>query len=102
MHARVWQLRILPGKLEEFADTVESLIVPARKQEGFRGVIALRMDAGTAPEVLLVSLWDSVANLRATEKNLFVTKAIARIMTCCQGVPSIHEHEVLVSEFAAD
>jgi heme-degrading monooxygenase HmoA len=102
MHARVWHLRVLPGKLEELLSTIQSLAALARKQEGFRGFIVLRADGGTTPEVQVVAIWNSLTNLRATEKNLFVTQAIARLMTCCQSFPSIHEHEVLVSEFAAD
>ncbi len=99
MHARVWQLRILPGKLEEFTSAVRSLIPPARQQGGFRGVVALRTGAGEPLEVLLIAVWDSLEELKASEKNLFLYQALARLLAFCEGLPSIREHEVLMSDF---
>jgi len=50
----------------------------------------------------VLSLWDSLDDLKASEKNLFLYQAIARVLSYCEGFPAIREHEVLVSEFAAD
>ncbi len=98
MHARVWQLRILPGKLEEFTSAARSLIPPARQQKGFRGVLVLHTGAGEPREVLIVSVWESLEELKASEKNLFLYQALARLLSFCEGLPSIREHEVLISD----
>lgn len=101
MHARVWQLRIQPGKLEEFTAAIQSLVPLARQQGGFRGVLVLRTNGKERPEAMVIAVWDSLQDLRKTEHSMFVTQALARVLSCCEGFPSIRESEVLVSEFAA-
>ena len=100
MHARVWELRIIPGKLEEFTRATRSLIPKARQQQGYRGVVILRSKEDTAERATLISVWNSLADLKASEKNLFLYEAIARIVGCCEAFPNIEEHEVLLSEFS--
>ncbi len=39
--------------------------------------------------------------LRASEKNMFLYKALARVMVFCRGFPQIREEEVLASELNA-
>jgi hypothetical protein len=41
MHARVWQLHVRPGKVQDFQDILSSLVELARQQHGYRGVLAL-------------------------------------------------------------
>jgi quinol monooxygenase YgiN len=101
MNARVWKLHIRPGKVEEFQDIFSSLVTLARRQDGYRGTLALSSGNPDSPEVIMVALWDSLEAIRASENNLFLTQAITRFMTCCDGGPQITEQEILVSDFIA-
>ncbi len=102
MFARATELRVLRGKLEEFTAAVQSMLPSLREQPGFRALIVLRPAGKAVPEAVTLSLWDSLEDLKASEKNLFLYQALSRLMGSCEGFPKIHEHEVLVSEFAAD
>ena len=101
MHARVWQLQIRSGKLQDFQNILSSVIDLARQQEGYRGGVALASGKSESPEVTLVALWDSLEAIRASENNLFLTQAISRFLACCDGLPHISEQEVLASDFIA-
>jgi quinol monooxygenase YgiN len=99
MHARVWQLRIRPGKLDEFESEMSSLVSMARRQPGYHGVLALKTGSADAPDVTLIAVWDSLEAIRSSEKNLFLMQAISRYLACCEGVPNVIEKEVLASDF---
>lgn len=101
MHARVTQVRILSGKMEEFREAVDSLVPAIRRQAGFRALLVLGTTPGPAPEAMVVSIWDSLDKLKESEKNLFLYQALSRVLGFCDGFPLIREREVLVSEFAA-
>jgi quinol monooxygenase YgiN len=101
MHARVWQLQIRPGKVQHFKDTLSSVVDLARQQAGFHGVLALSSGKSESPDVTLVAVWDSLQAIRDSENNLFLTEAISRYLTCCEGLPHISEQEFLVSDFIA-
>jgi heme-degrading monooxygenase HmoA len=101
MNARVWQFHINPGKAQDFQAILSSVIDLARQQQGYRGGVALRSGKSESPEVTLIALWDSLELMRASENNLFLTQAISRFLTCCEGLPHITEQEVLASEFIA-
>ena len=101
MHARVWELHVRPGKVQDFQDIPSSLVELARQQEGYRGVLALASGKSASPDVTLVALWDSLEAMRTSEDNLFVTQAIARFLACCDGFPHITEQELLASDFIA-
>lgn len=99
MHARVWQLRIRPGKIADFKHALSSLIAPAQQQGGFLGAIALGACRKGSPEVTLIALWETLDAMRASERNMLVTQSISRFMGCCDGLPHIEETEVLAAEF---
>jgi quinol monooxygenase YgiN len=99
MHARVWQLHIRPGKVQDFQDILSSLVDLARQQEGYRGVLALAAGKSESPDVTLVGIWESLEAIRASENNFFLTQAIARFLACCEGLPQITEQELLASDF---
>jgi hypothetical protein len=44
MYARIWHVRVRPGKLEEFKHAVDSIIPLAQLQDGFLGVLPLFPD----------------------------------------------------------
>jgi heme-degrading monooxygenase HmoA len=99
MYARVWKVGILPGKAEEFAADVKSLIPAWRKMSGFRGLFVLR--TGTAMlEGTVVSLWETLEALRDSENSTF-RQAVVRILSFCEPHPLVREEEVLVCDFAS-
>ena len=103
MHARITQFNVRPGKLDELADAVDSLIPLMRQQKGFRSLIVLRGAAlpgnsSEAAAITTITTWDSLDSLRASEENLYFYRAVARVLAFSDGFPAIHEHEVLVSE----
>ena len=108
MYARVMQIRILPGKLNDFLVAVESLRPGLRKQAGFRGMMILRSPETPVKEggereisATTFTIWESMEHLRASEKNMFLYQALARWQEYCKGFPQIHEEEVIASELGA-
>ncbi len=102
MHARVSQFRVRPGKLEDFKRAVASMKPKAREQRGFRALLVLRTGDAGLEDATVITVWDSIADLRATEKNLTFYQAVTRFMAFSEGFPAVREHEVLVSDFAPD
>lgn len=108
MFARVMQMRILPGKLNDYLMAVESLRPALRKQAGFRALMILRAPETPAKEgekreisATTYSIWETMEHLRASEKNLFLYQAVARVLEHCKGFPQIHEEEVIASELGS-
>ena len=102
MHARVTEVNIEAGKLDEFIDSMQATIPELRTQPGFRALLVLRSSEANALGVTLLSVWDSLEDLKGSETNLFLYQALARILKTAEGFPHMTEHEVLVSEFAVD
>lgn len=103
MYARNWRFIILPGKLDEFVESVRTLLPEAKKERGFRGFIVLRSvfnDPKT--RCTLIGLWQSRAHLRASDEGLFLPRALAHLITCSDGYPVIQEQEVLLSELSPE
>jgi quinol monooxygenase YgiN len=103
MHARITQFHIRPGKLDEFLATVDSMVPLMHQQKGFKALIVLGTDSAspTSPQTTVITTWDSLDSLRASEENLYFYRAMARVLAFSDGFPAIHEHEVLVSEFSS-
>ncbi|HTX13825.1 MAG TPA: antibiotic biosynthesis monooxygenase [Candidatus Baltobacteraceae bacterium] len=103
MYARVWRFTIRSGNLENFAQAVRTLVPEAKKEQGFRGFLVLR---GRGNEVkshcMMVGLWQSRATLRQSDDGLFLPRALAHLITYCEGFPVIQENDVLVNELVAD
>jgi quinol monooxygenase YgiN len=119
MYARVAQFRVRPGQLNELLAATNSIHPELMKQKGFRALLVLRRDTPPAlgtktatppfdkstqesPQVTTISVWNSYEDLRASEKNLFLYQALARMMTYSQGFPVIREAEVLSGIFGPD
>jgi heme-degrading monooxygenase HmoA len=105
MYARILQIHILPGKLDEFLTAVESIQPALRKQAGFRAMMILRAAETPAKQgnereisAATFTIWETMEHLRASEKNLFLYQALARILEHCKGFPQIREEEVIFSE----
>jgi heme-degrading monooxygenase HmoA len=115
MYARVIEFTILPGKLDDFVDAVESMRPALRKHRGFRAMFVLRttpapapQSAGSAsgedvaatdePQVMTFTIWDSHEHLRASEKSFLLYQALAKFIQHARAFPTIREVEVLSSE----
>lgn len=99
MYARTWRFTILPGKLDEFIESVRTLLPEAKKERGFRGFVVFRnLHNDPKPRCTMVGLWQSRAQLRASDEGLFLPRALAHLITCCDGYPTIQEQDVLLSE----
>jgi heme-degrading monooxygenase HmoA len=102
MYARTTDVQIQRGKLAEFTNGVESILPALRKQRGFRALLVLRGADPASLNATIISVWDSLQDLKLSESNLFLYQALARILTTSEGFPHMREHQVLLSEFAAD
>ena len=102
MHARVSEYEVLPGKMKAFVKAAESTLPKLRREEGFRTLLVLGGGKKDPSKAMIVSVWDSLADMRGSEKSLFLYQALSRVMTHSKGVPVINEWEVYLTEFAAD
>ncbi len=105
MFARIMQIQILPGKLNDFLVAVDSLQPALRKQAGFRAMMILRSAETPAKDgdereihATTFTIWESLDHMRASEKNMFLYQALARMKAYCKGFPQIREEEVIASE----
>lgn len=99
MFARVTQFRIPSGKLGAFTAAIDSLLPAARKQAGLRALLVLRVEAGEASDVQVISVWETLADLRASEESMFYYEAVARVIAFSEGVPLMQQCQVLLSDF---
>ncbi len=101
MHARVWRVHMLPGKTEEFKAALMALSEQARRQTGYRGFLLLGPAGADAPDTTIIALWESFDAMRESERNLFLTQALAHVFRFSDGLPLIIERPVLTSDFRA-
>lgn len=102
MHARVTEYQVAADKMKLFVKAAESMLPKLRKQEGFRTLLVMRPSKSNPGRAMIISVWDSLADLKASEKSLFLYQALSRLMAYCKGFPDISEYEVLLTEYAAD
>lgn len=99
MHARVWRIHLLSGKTEEFKAALLALSELARKQPGYRGFLLLGPAGEDAPDTTIIALWESFDAMRESERNLFLTQALAHVFRFSDGLPHIIERPVLAGNF---
>ena len=100
MYARVWKLGILPGNVQEFTASVNSVRPLLRKQPGFCGLLVLRTGSGEALDATVISIWASIDALRDSEAEV-LTHTIGDFQAHCEPHPLMREEEVVVTEFPA-
>ena len=101
MYARVWKANILPGKVEEFAASINFVRPLLRKQAGFRGLLVLHTGPGEALEATVLSVWSSIDDLRNSETPAF-QEAVLSMLTFCERRPVMREEVVVLCEFSSD
>jgi heme-degrading monooxygenase HmoA len=78
MYARVVTSQLQPGKMEEWIAILRDSIVPAVKQQkGFKGFVVLA-DPNTNKGIAY-SVWETEADLKATETSQFYQQQIAKL-----------------------
>jgi heme-degrading monooxygenase HmoA len=100
MYARVWRMSVLPENVEQFAADCRSGGVVNHGQPGYRGLLVLRGGPLDSPDATVVSLWDSLEALRASESDAF-QKAVAGVLARCKPGAMLREEEILTWEMPA-
>jgi quinol monooxygenase YgiN len=98
MYARVWHLRIRPGKIQEFKRAIDSFVPFARQRRGFLGILPLYSSGRRASETTLVALWETLDAMRTSERAGHVSRAISRFLSCCDASPRIEKYEIWARE----
>lgn len=95
MHARVVTVMVRSGRTEGVIEIFRDALVPLlRAQPGFCGARLLTdADSGKG---LMVTLWDSEAQLRASEASGFFREQLARFQPVLSAPPSAERYEVSV------
>lgn len=103
MYARVTQFHIVPDKFEQFLESIHAALPQARRQKGFRALLALRGDGSAASvDVRVISIWNSIEDLQAGEQNFYFYQALAKVMTASRGFPLVEGQEVLVADLGSE
>lgn len=100
MYARVTEFSVPLEKLQGFVQVIESFLPLLREQAGFQSLLVLK-GGGSSPLIRVVSLWDSLEHLKASEESMVLSRrgALTGVMEFSKGFPSIEECEVLLSDF---
>ncbi len=95
MHARVVTTQIQPGKIDEAIRIYRDSVVPAaKKQHGFKGRLLLT-DHATGRGVS-IALWETEADMRATETGGYLQEQIAKFGALFAAPPVRDTFEVSV------
>ncbi|HXZ18311.1 MAG TPA: hypothetical protein VEG63_00065 [Candidatus Acidoferrales bacterium] len=97
MYSRVWRVRMLPGKTEEFKTALLAISNQAHRHRGFRGLVLLGPVDNDTPDTTIIALWDSFEAMRESERNLLLTQALAHLHRFSDGMPHIVERPVLLN-----
>ena len=93
MHARVVTCQLQPGTKDEWVAIARDSIVPAlRQQNGFKGFVILAdtdNDKG-----ILYSMWETEADLKASETSGFYQEQVAKFRTVLVVPPVREIHEL--------
>ncbi len=97
MNARVAFFDIKPGKREQSIKLFRDVVVPeARKQKGFKGGLLL-----TAPDTgkgISIGLWETEADMTATEKGGFYQQWVAKFSDVFGTTPLMEHYEVSIKD----
>ncbi len=94
MHANVVTVQFQPGKIDEAIRIYRDSTVPALKQrQGFKG--ALLLTEPNTGKGVSITLWQTEADLQATETREFQTQ-IAQFAQVLAGPPTREEFEVSI------
>ena len=95
MYARVINIYIKPGSMDEGINIYENAIVPAmRQQPGFKGTTLLtNRDANTG---ISISLWETEADMQAGEASGYLQEQLGKAAKLFSAPPTNAHYEVSV------
>ena len=100
MHARVVAIQIRPGKMDGAVAIYRDSVVPSLKECKGLGGAHLFTDP-VSGKGLMLTLWESEADLRAVEASGWFREEIARFQAVLGSPPSREHYEVSVTVQAA-
>ena len=96
MYARSTTSPLQPGKTAEaFGIFSDSIIPAAKKQQGFKG--SLWLTDTTTNKVITITLWETEANLKASETNGYYREQIAKFSPVLAGTTTREVYEAVVN-----
>lgn len=99
--ARLLPVELQPGKIDEARSIYQDSILPvANQQQGFRGALFLADKATNRG--ISISLWETEADLRASEASGFFQEQVARLAPCFVDEPVSEVYVVSVLATAGE
>jgi heme-degrading monooxygenase HmoA len=96
MHARVVTVQLQPGRNEEAIALFRDSVLPsAKQQKGFKGA-RLLTDSGTGKGIV-VTVWESEADLKASESSGYYREQIAKFSGMFAAPPVREIYELNIS-----
>ena len=94
MHARVTSFRLDPSMTDGGTLLLQKGVMPKLKvQKGFRGFLAL---ANTEGKAITISLWETEADMTATESTEWYQTQVARAAPMLSEEPELEHYEVRI------
>lgn len=101
MYVRAGTSQIQSGKMQEAIDIANDSVVPAVKaQKGFRGIYFMTGAAGG--NFLALSVWETEADMLASESDAFSLEPFAKIGALMAGPPEFDHYELRVEASVGD
>ena len=93
MHVRHMTLRVKEVNIDRLIDVLRYSVIPAaEKQEGFASFIV--MSEREADKVICISMWNTEADMLASEREAFFQEQVSRIIALVAGPPQIEHYQV--------
>ena len=98
MYARFGEVKVTPGKMDDFVRTFrEDMIPPARRQNGFKGVVVLADPS--ANRAILISYWATEADMNAAASSpAAVQTQVHKVADLIEGPPAVTHMKVYHQE----
>ena len=101
MYVRAGTSQIQSGKMQKAIDIANDSVVPAVKaQKGFRGIYFMTGAAGG--NFLALSVWETEADMLASESDAFSLEPFAKIGALMAGPPEFDHYELSVEASVGD
>ncbi len=101
MYVRAGTGQIQSGKMREAIDIANDSVVPAVKaQKGFRGIYF--MTNAASGSFLALSVWETEADMLASESDAFSLEPFAKIGALMAGPPEFDHYELSVEASVGD
>ena len=101
MYVRAGTGKIQSGKMQEAIDIANDSMVPAAKaQKGFQGIYFMTDTASS--NFLALSIWETGADMLASESDGFSREQFAKIGALMAGPPEFDHYELSVEASVGD